>query len=176
MRHCGNVPSYLRGDVIYSLREPVSEGNKTYWKPHMTIVCHARRFRELKGFSNRKPGKELHPYIVDLLSDEKFKVLANRVLSQMTFIRLSFQMTSSGTFSKNPNFKQDDIDYPEETIEVMSSGWRWVFIPNTKVACWKRYNSRGASQAQSLEPEDGLHYRNLLRSMVKSGGFIGHCP
>ena len=67
MRHCGNTATPKEGDKVLSLREPIQEGDKTYYKPHATFIVNNGFLGEMKGYGNQKPKASLHPYIKKLL-------------------------------------------------------------------------------------------------------------
>ena len=100
MRHCGNVPSWTFGDYIYSLREPIEKNGEVFWKPHISITCNGLEFKEIKGFSNRKPPKDLHPHILDLLCQKNFVVLAKRGTDlRMIFMFATFHCLTFANFT-----------------------------------------------------------------------------
>jgi len=87
MKHCGNKPSAKTGDKILSLREPKGE----FWQPHATFVVNNGVLGEMKGYDNKKPGPELHKYIIPLLEDERIERL------------------KGGTYLRENDFKLEDL-------------------------------------------------------------------
>ncbi|MBT6957741.1 MAG: hypothetical protein HN996_04895 [Opitutae bacterium] len=172
MRHCGNVPGWCFGDFIYSLREPVDKKGKTFWKPHMTIVCNGLRFRELKGFSNRKPAADFHPHIVDLLGQKKFRGFSRPGYcpkNDFHVCDLSEDHVRE-LFRLNPSLDQDGLDWHSETVCNLSNGWRWVFIANTDVQGYCRnLSTQGVGSLWSLKGRRGWH---ILQEPVNVGGSI----
>ena len=72
MGHCGNSPRSHTRDTILSFREIVEKGEMKFWKPHLTfILTHNGSLTEMKGYANQKPDKKYHPYIVDLILDDR---------------------------------------------------------------------------------------------------------
>lgn len=70
MSHCATGGH--RGDVNFSLREPVKVHGVSGWKPHLTFIYNkeTRFLGERKGFANSKPTEEFHHYIIPLLRHE----------------------------------------------------------------------------------------------------------
>jgi len=160
MRHCGNIPSWEFGDYIYSLREPVQKNGETFWKPHLTFICNGLRFRELKGFSNRKPVQELHPHIIDLFSQAKFRGFARPGYCSRNDFHVCDLLETQvrKLFNSNPRFQQDDLDRDPEVVCTLPNGWRWIFVPNIRVACYGTHLSQeGLQVLSSLQGRRGWH-------------------
>ncbi len=160
MRHCGNVPSWVFGDHIYSLREPFQKKGKTYWKPHISIVCNGLCFRELKGFSNRKPATELHPHIVDLLGQQKFRGFARPGYCPRNDFHICdlSEADVRELFQRNPSLRQDHLEMSPEPVCTLPNGWRWVFIPNVRVNGYcSNLNQLGYEALWSLRGRRGWH-------------------
>ena len=135
MRHCGNVPSWTFGDYIYSLREPIEKNGEVFWKPHISITCNGLEFKEIKGFSNRKPPKDLHPHILDLLCQKKFRGFGQtgyRPSNDFHVCDLSLAHIRE-LYTRNPSFQQDHLKFAPEPLEQLREGWRWVFVRNIGV-------------------------------------------
>lgn len=67
MGHCGNRTNRDPDCELLSLREPVTVGGVLFWRPHLTFTLSKGLIGEMKGRGNAKPGREYHPYILDLL-------------------------------------------------------------------------------------------------------------
>jgi len=67
MGHCGNVPSEVEGDEIWSLRKEHNIGGKKYYEPHLTFIHNQGFLGEMKGRNNEKPTKQYHSKIHALL-------------------------------------------------------------------------------------------------------------
>lgn len=77
--HCGNAGDPRRGDNILSLRD---KSNRVY----ATFVINNGYLTERKANGNKKPGKELHPYIVGLLNNPLVKGIGEgKYLTEMDF-------------------------------------------------------------------------------------------
>jgi len=73
MGHCGNYYA-KKGDVLYSLREPVQQEDEMAWRPHLTFICSGSgHFGEMKGRGNGKPSAVYHDRIASLLSQSDFR-------------------------------------------------------------------------------------------------------
>jgi hypothetical protein len=94
MQHCGNEYGHKEeGDEIFSLREPVTIGNRTAWRPHLTFVVNNGTIREAKGKQNAKPVDKYHPYIVELLKSNYID-----------------KIDCSGSYAPQNNFSLNDLD------------------------------------------------------------------
>lgn len=73
MGHCstGAHP----GDINFSLRERVSRGSVSGWRPHMTFIWNERTgcLNEMKGVNNQKPDREYNERIISLLRHKKVR-------------------------------------------------------------------------------------------------------
>ena len=167
MRHCGNVPSWVFGDYIYSLREPVEKDGEVFWKPHVTATCNGLEFKEIKGFSNRKPSEDLHPHIIDLIGQKKFRGFAQpgyRPYNDFHICDLSEPMIQD-LYRRNPSFKQDHLEFDPEPVCTLPFGWRWVFIRNINVSGGHTdLNEAGLHELWSLKADVvGWFFRSRFR-------------
>ena len=93
MGHCGNIPSYVAGDHIISLRHDVA---KDLQEAHVTAILHKGFIGEMKGKENYKPSTKYHSYILKLLEDKRIKGLVG------------------GGYLPESNFQKEDILNPED--------------------------------------------------------------
>jgi hypothetical protein len=93
MGHCGNIPSYVAGDHIISLRHDVT---KDLQEAHVTAIFHKGFIGEMKGKENYKPSTKYHAYILKLLEDKRIKGLVG------------------GGYLPESNFQKEDILNPED--------------------------------------------------------------
>lgn len=77
--HCGNTGDPRPGDNVLSLRD---KDNRVY----LTFVINNGELSERKANGNRKPPKELHPYILQLLKNQMVKSIGpGKYLSENDF-------------------------------------------------------------------------------------------
>lgn len=101
MGHCGNVPSEKYGERILSFRKKVHED---FWEPHLTFILDKNgRIGESKGRGNEKPVEKYHPYIAELLKNNKL-----------------IKGIKGGGYRPENNFKLSDLDESlrEEVLEA----------------------------------------------------------
>jgi len=79
MHHCGNLNCQDPHVRILSLREPVSCGGLTLWKPHLTFTTRFGMVIEMKGRENKKPSSTYYAYIRKLFLDYRINGLSSQL-------------------------------------------------------------------------------------------------
>ncbi len=121
MGHCGNSPRAGEKNVsILSLREPKKYGKETLWYPHLTFILNGPGetgvLGEMKGRNNDKPVAKYHPYIVELLKDNRIKgVVGGGYLPEHNFAMTDLTGAQRKQVSQaNPNIGMTIKDYYNE--------------------------------------------------------------
>lgn len=105
MRHCGNTGSPKEGDRVLSLREPIQDGDKTFYKPHATFIINNGILGEMKGYANNKPKKSTYPYIKELLLSD--------------YVEFIF----GGGYKPENNFSFDDLSQDDQKELLAKKPW-----------------------------------------------------
>ncbi len=131
MAHCGNFYA-KRGDVLYSLREPVERDGETLWRPHLTFICsRSGYFGEMKGRANGKPSVAHHKRIAALLSQPDFRgIEGGGYLPQNNFSITDLKVDGvSRIVRDNPAFELSKWSFPSTRMLLdLGDGWDWSFF------------------------------------------------
>lgn len=132
MGHCGNVPSEVDGDEIWSLRKEHNIGGKKYYEPHLTFIHNQGFLGEMKGRNNEKPTKQYHSKIHALLEQTGAVPFGGGYAPQNNFdIKDLEPEKAAKLFEKHPKMKVLDPEYvvgmqdiegaPDKTLNLIAS-------------------------------------------------------
>jgi len=112
MGHCGNVPSEVEGDEIWSLRKEHNIGGKKYYEPHLTFIHNQGFLGEMKGRNNEKPTKQYHDKIHALLDQTGAVPFGGGYAPERNFdIKDLEPEKAAKLFEKHPKMKILDPEY-----------------------------------------------------------------
>ena len=141
MNHCGNKAAAKEGDNVLSLREKVEVDGKEVWQPHATFILNDGVLGEMKGFGNEKPDEKLHPYILELLEDERI----TRVKGGGHAARQNFKLKdlSEQNMERLEKSRQDLIQSQgtplEELAERIDQAFEWEEENHKSEENWGEY-------------------------------------
>jgi len=131
MGHCGNYYA-KKGDVLYSLREPVQQEEEVHWRPHLTFICSSSGyFGEMKGRSNGKPSAVYHDRIASLLSQSDFRgIEGGGYLPENNFSITDLKEDGVCQIVRdNPRFELSKWSFPRTRVLFdFGDGWDWSFF------------------------------------------------
>jgi len=130
MGHCGNGAGKT-GDILYSLREPISKQNQIRWRPHLTFICNKNCFfGEMKGRGNSKPSTIYNDFVSQLFMQKEFRgARGGGYLPQNNFdlTQLSSRQIAEIAVA-NPQFDLDDfLCMQAKLIHDFEDGWDLSF-------------------------------------------------
>ena len=131
MGHCGNYYA-KKGDVMYSLREPVQQKEEVAWRPHLTFICSkSGHFGEMKGRANGKPSAVYHERITSLLSQPDFRgIEGGGYLPENNFSITDLKEDGvCQIVRENPRFELSKWSFPRTRVLFdFGDGWDWTFF------------------------------------------------
>ncbi len=131
MGHCGNYYA-KKGDVLYSLREPVLQNEEVVWRPHLTFICSGSGyFGEMKGRANGKPAAVYHDRITSLLSQPDFRgIEGGGYLPENNFSITDLQSDGVCRIVRdNPDFELSRWSFRNtRLLYEFGDGWDWSFF------------------------------------------------
>jgi hypothetical protein len=132
MGHCGNGVG-KKGDVLYSLREPIRKKAKVFWRPHLTFICNKNDyFGEMKGRANSKPSSVYNERITKLLKQSDFRgIKGGGYLPENNFdiSELSSRQIAE-IIVENPRFDMSEFRCEKaEVLHRFDDDWDLAFHP-----------------------------------------------
>jgi hypothetical protein len=131
MGHCGNYYA-KKGDVMYSLREPVQQEEEVSWRPHLTFICsRSGHFGEMKGRANGKPSAVYHNRITSLLSQPNFRgIEGGGYLPENNFSITDLKEDGVCQIVRdNPEFELSKWSFRNTRLLFdFGDGWDWSFF------------------------------------------------
>ena len=131
MGHCGNYYA-KKGDVMYSLREPVQQEEEVSWRPHLTFICsRSGHFGEMKGRANGKPSAVYHNRITSLLSQPNFRgIEGGGYLPENNFSITDLKEDGVCQIVRdNPEFELSKWSFRNTHLLFdFGDGWDWSFF------------------------------------------------